>query len=269
MTSSIPTSFGPLLRRWRITRALSQERLAGDAEISARHLSCLETSRSAPSRGMVLVLASALDLPLRERNSLLVAAGFAAVYRESPLDGPELAQVRRALDFVLARQEPYPTLVVDRIWNVVRANRGALRMFSLAFGAPVAGLRKVNGLRAIFDPGPIRAAIINWDEVAGSIVARLRLEIAAEPDDHARVALLAELLAQPGVPAHFRKPSTESVQPFLSVHLRVAGVDLRFFTMLATLGTPLDITAQELRIESYFPADAATEAWTRQAEERG
>jgi len=262
--TNVPASFGPLLRKWRLTRSYSQQRLASDSEVSTRHLSFLETSRAAPSREMVLLLASALELPLRERNGLLVAAGFAPVYRESALDGAELAHVRRALDYVLAQQEPYGAVVVDRVWNVLRMNVGTMRLFGAVLGDTPPPARP-NVVDLLFAPGPFREAVVNWEEVAGPLVERLHREIAAEPEDQERRTLLATILAYPDVPQDYREARLETVRPFVPLQLRVRGEELRFFTMISTLGTPLDVTAQELRIETYFPADDATELWCRNA----
>lgn len=178
MTTQPTTSaFGPLLRQWRQTRSYSQSRLAEDAEVSTRHLSFLETGRAAPSREMVLILSSALDLPLRERNTLLGAAGFAPVYRESPLASPEMAGVRRAIDHVLAQQEPYGAVVVDRLWNVQRMNQGALRMLgSWLDPRATPPIVTRNLLHAVFHPAGLRPCMVNWEAVAGALAMRVHRE---------------------------------------------------------------------------------------------
>jgi len=258
-----PSSVGPLLRRWREARSLSQERLALMAEVSTRHVSFVETGKSAPSREMILVLANALDLPLRDRNALLLVAGFAPVYRVSALDGDALRPVRRALDYMLQKQEPYGAVVVDRVWNVLRTNEGAARMlaFFLA-GTDAPPMALSNVVQSTFHPRGLRQFMVNWEEVASLLVERLHREIALAPDDDERRALLASVLDQPGVPARFRAPSLlTDAEPFVPVHLVRGDVEVRLFTTVTTLGTPMDVTAEELRIESYFPADDATEAW--------
>jgi hypothetical protein len=215
---------------------------------------------------MVLVLANALELPLRERNALLLAAGFAPVYAATSLDGDALRPVRRALDYILAKQEPYGAVVVDRAWNVLLMNDGATRMlgwFLTGTDAPPEALGNV--CKAIFHPRGLRPFLVNWDEVAREIVERLHREIAIAPADDERRMLLAQLLAYEGVPERFRVPPTSgSTLPFIATHLRRDGVEVRLFTTLTTLGTPLDVTAEELRIESYFPADEATERFVRE-----
>ncbi|MEM7152728.1 MAG: helix-turn-helix transcriptional regulator [Myxococcota bacterium] len=251
---------GPLLRRWRTARGLSQLALAEQAEVSTRHISYVENGRSQPSREMVLVLASALDVPLRERNALLVAAGFAPVYRESGIAEPQMTHVRRALDLICERQEPFPAIVVDRGWNLVMSNGGAQRM--LAHAPPdyaALGVHARNALHLLFHPQGMRRFVINWEEVSRVLVARLVRE--AQQDE--TVAELARaLLAYPGMPQAFREPApADANQVMVPLHTRNDGVELRLFTTVSSLGTPLDITAQELRIECYYPADEATEAW--------
>jgi transcriptional regulator with XRE-family HTH domain len=260
-TSAVHTahaSFGPLLRRWRQSRGLSQEKLAEQAEVSPRHLSFLENGRSAPSREMVLVLAGTLDLPLRDQNALLGSAGFSAAFTESALESRELSMVRRALDRLLAKQEPYPAIVVDPAWNVSRMNQGAQRLFSWALaGRQPPPEVLANAMRATLHPEGLRHVIVGWLELAGALIARTRRDLDHRPDPRVE-ALLREVLEYPDVPRGI-SPNAVPPGPFLPVHVRRDDVELRFFTTLTTLGTPLDVTAQEVHIESYFPADDATE----------
>lgn len=261
---SMRTAFGPLLKRWRERRRLSQESLADDAEISTRHLSFLESGKSAPSREMVLLLASALDLPLRERNVLLGAAGFAPVYRESALDAATIAPFKRALDLLLAQQEPYGAVVFDRGWNVVQMNQGALRLFSRFAPKSTDPALATNLVRSIFHPDGLRAHIVNWRDVAALTLERLERDALVHFSDESLQALRDEVLAYPDVPTDLRHARfAESSDPFLTVHLRTQGEEVRLFTLLTSLGTPLDVTAQELSIESYFPADEASERFLR------
>jgi transcriptional regulator with XRE-family HTH domain len=253
------TGFGPLLREWRQARQMSQLRLAEEAEVSTRHISFIETGRAAPSREMVLILASALDLPLRERNTLLGAAGYAAVYRETDLGAPQMSHVARALGFLLDRHEPYGASVLDGGWNVLRVNRGATRILGWLLDQPPPPEVAGNAMRLLFHPRGVRAYVVNWDELAGAMVERLHREVSLG----ASRALLDEILAYPDMPRRFVRPRDEPPQVVLSLHLRKGDRDLRMFTTLTTLGTPLDVTAQELRIESYFPADEMTEDWVR------
>jgi len=259
------TDFGPQLRSWRLSRRVSQEQLAARAGVSARHLSFVENGRSQPSREIVLALAGALDVPLRERNTLLAAAGFAAAFRASPLDGDELAHLRRAVDHVLRQQEPFGAAVVDGHWNVLQLNTGASRLFARFPPTSEAGLAAARNLvLGTLHPEALRPYLVNWEEVAGHLVARLHREIAAHPTDDALARLLASVLAQPGVPGEWRVPAPgRSAAPFLAVHLRSGALELKLFTMLSSIGTPLDVTAEEIHIESYFPVDDASEAILR------
>lgn len=254
------SGFAGLLKQWRTTRRVSQEQLAFDAEVSTRHLSCLETGKSKPSRDMVLVLASALELELRDRNLLMNSAGFAAVYTSSALESLELAPVRRAVDLLLNKQEPYGALLVDRCWDILRTNQGALRMLGcfvdLSGADPhIAG----NLVRATLHPEGLRPALVNWAEVASLTLERLQRECTMFPYDERRRALLDEVRGYPGIATLHVGPPTEG--PVAQVHLRRGAHEARLFSMLTSIGTPLDVTAQELTLESFFPADDATERW--------
>jgi len=264
-TSRLEVAFGVQLRAWRQTRHLSQEQLAGRAGVSPRHLSFVENGRSQPSRELVLALAGALDVPLRDRNALLAAAGFAAAFRASPLDGQVLASLRRAIDHVLAQQEPYGAVVIDGGWNLLRMNGGAERLFrrfpiKTADGARAAG----NLMLGTVHPEALRPYIVNWDDVAGHLVARLHREVAARTGDDELSRLLARALALPGVPADWRAfVPGRSTAPFIPVHLRSPQLEVKLFTMMTSIGTPLDVTAEEIHIETYFPADDESEAVLR------
>lgn len=259
-------AFGPLLRRWRSSRRLTQEQLARDAEVSTRHLSCLEGGKASPSREMVLVLASALELELRDRNVLLGAAGYAPLYRASPLEAAGMAPLKRAVDLILRQQEPYGAVVVDRLWNVLQWNDGARRLFGMLLPTMPTDPRVLgNVMHALYAPEGLRPVILNWEVVAAFSMERLHREIALHPDDGERLALRDALLSYPGVPERFRHADLVAhVEPFLPLHVRHGAQELRLLTTLTSLGTPLDVTAQELVIESYFPADAATDALLRQ-----
>lgn len=257
-------AFGPLLRQWRAARRMSQERLAADAEVSTRHISFIENGRAAPSRSMVLVLASALELPLRERNVLLAAAGYAPAYRESPLDGDAGSPLRRTLALILRNQDPYPAVGVTPLWNLIDLNAAALRMFAHFLPAPLEPRIAGNVMHALFHPDGLRRSVVNFEPVAEHLLARLRREALLGPEPEGPLALWQELRAYPGVP---RAPDSgapgPSLDPWLAVHLKRDDVELRLFTTIATLGTPVDVAAEELRIETYFPADPATDAWLR------
>ncbi|MEZ5429009.1 MAG: helix-turn-helix transcriptional regulator [Pyrinomonadaceae bacterium] len=250
---------GKLLKYWRNVRRKSQLDLALDAEISQRHLSFIESGRSNPSREMILTLAVALDVPFRERNDLLTAAGFAPVYRESGWDDAELEPARKALEMILKNQEPFPAVVMDRHWNIVMTNRTAPRFFGLFVDLsanPAGG----NVLRMMFHPGGVRPFVVNWESVAKGLIRRVFRESVGNFTDRETRDLLDEILAFPGVPENWRKPDLESANlPVIPVNFRKDDLEFNFFSAVTTLGTPQDITLQEIRIESFFPADEATE----------
>ena len=259
------SGFGRLLRQWRAQRGLSQLDLSVEAGVSSRHLSFVETGRAQPSREMVLLLARTLDVPLRDRNDLLVAAGYAPVYRKTDLDSPAMAHGRRALDFILRQQEPYPALVLDRHWNVLQVNAGSARVQAHFLDATaVAALGPPNAMRLMFHPHAFRPFIVNWEATAASLIQWLHRDVMSRFADAELRRLLEELLAYPDVPAHWRTLDLDaSTAPFLAIDFSRGDVSLRFFTTLASLGTPHDITLQELRVESFFPADEATEELAR------
>jgi transcriptional regulator with XRE-family HTH domain len=263
--ATVAVGVGQLLRQWRAHRGLSQLDLSVEAGISARHLSFVETGRAQPSREMVLLLSRALDVPLRDRNELLVAAGYAPIYRQTDLAAPAMAQVRRALDFILRQQEPYPALVLDRHWNVLASNQGTARVQARFLDpAAVAELGPPNALRLMLHPRGFRPFIENWEPTAASMIQWLHRDVVGGVGDSRTRALLDELLAYPGVPRHWRRLDLDvSTSPFLPIVLRRDALTLRYFTTLTGLGTPHDITLQELRIESFFPADEATEEASR------
>jgi transcriptional regulator with XRE-family HTH domain len=259
----VATPFGTLLRRWRDVRAMSQLTLATEAGISTRHLSFLETSRAQPSREMVQLLAGMLDVPLGDRNALLVSAGYAPAYGERPLTSPELEPVRRALQFTLRQQEPFPALVVDGEWNIVMANEGSHRIFELFSDPDHDKNVHKNVMRTVFCPSGLRRYIVNWEELAGCLVNSLHNQVAATGSE-AMARLRDELLAYPGVPARWSVPDPSvTMPPLVSMHLRKDDLSLTFFSMITTMGTPRDVTLQQLKIECFFPADAATEQLAR------
>jgi transcriptional regulator with XRE-family HTH domain len=257
---------GRLLKQWRERRRLSQLSLAVDAEISTRHLSFIETGRAHPSRDMVLLLARALEVPPRGRNNLLTAAGYAPVYRETALDSPEMADVRRALDFILRQQEPFPGLVIDGHWNLLKANRGATRLMDRFLGpgdADAVGGRP-NAMRLFYHPRGLRPYIVNWEPTAAALIQWLHLDLARGIGDADTRRLLDELLSYPDVPQKWRTLDLDlTPAPFLAVEMRKGDLDVKFFSTLTSLGVPYDITLHELRVECFFPADGASEARLR------
>jgi transcriptional regulator with XRE-family HTH domain len=253
---------GGLLAYWRGVRRMSQLALATAAEVSARHLSFIESGRAKPSREMVLLLASVLEVPLRERNTLLQAAGFAAVFRESELAAPELAIVRAAIDAILAQHRPYPAVVLDRRWNIITTNEPADRFFAfLLAGSDAARLGPPNVLRLLFHPGALRPRVTNWEAVAEALIQRVHREAVGNALADDVRALLGEVLGYPGVPAHWaRADRLTSLLPIIPVCFERDGRTFSYFSTVTTLGTPIDVTAQELRIECFFPIDDETRA---------
>ena len=247
---------GQLLREWRTRRNLSQLELASGAAVSSRHLSFIETGRARPSREMVLHLADRLEVPLRERNRLLLAAGFAPAYGERPLESDEMAPVREALERFLQAHEPYPALVLDRHWNLVRAN-GAIS--SLLNGVAQHLLEPpVNALRATLHPEGMAPRILNFDEWSAHLVHRLRREV-AHTGDHELAALLDEVLAYPGVRSDPPAPeAAAAAEIVLPVQLSSGTATLSFFSTVTTFGTAADITLAELTVEAFYPANAET-----------
>jgi transcriptional regulator with XRE-family HTH domain len=233
---------------------LSQLDLAMAGNVSQRHVSFLESGRARPSRPMVLNLASRLDLPLRDANRLLLAAGFAPAYREGRLDEPSLAEARRALELILRQHEPFPCLVVDAAWNVLLANSAAQRLLGrlgVALDTPM------NIARLTLGPEGLRPYVTNWNESAPALLHRLQREAM---DSEACAAVLAELRRDPAVAQLSREIEADAApRPILPVSLAKDGVMLNLISMIASFGTPQDVLLQELRIESFFPADEASE----------
>ncbi len=249
-------SVGELLREWRVRRRMSQLLLATEAEISTRHLSFVESGRATPSREMVMHLAESLDVPLRERNALLVAAGYAPLYRERALDDPQLAAAREAVELVLRGHEPYPALAVDRHWNIVASN-GALAPL-IGDAAPALLAAPVNALRLSLHPEGIAPRIVNWHAWRAHLLARLQRQIEASADS-TLVELHDELAAYP-TPPGAEAATVEPMRHHIAVPLRVRTAigELSFYSTTTVFGTPVDITLSELAIEAFFPADTQT-----------
>ncbi|WP_431955734.1 helix-turn-helix domain-containing protein [Nocardia lijiangensis] len=244
---------GDLLRHWRLERRLSQLELAGRAETSARHLSFIETGRATPSRAMLAHLCDHLDIPLRERNRLLLAAGYAPAYAEPTMDTPEMDAVRQAMRQILVGHEPYPALAIDRSWNMVDANAGVAVMLTgidtRLLTAPM------NALRLSLHPGGLAPRIVNLAEWRGHLFARLsrQIEVTGAPE---LIALREELRAYPGGETEVVLPEPD--QAAVPLRLRHDGKELSFLSVTTVFGTPMNVTVAELAIESFFPADAET-----------
>jgi len=254
-----PPPVGRLLREWRTVRRMSQLDLALDAGMSTRHLSCIETGKAAPSRDAIARLADALNMPLRERNALLRAAGFEPGYSENALTTPELERVRGAIELIIAHQEPYPAFVLTRHFDVLMANNAAGRINALLTeGRPSP---HSNLLHQVFDPDDFRRVIVNWEEIASRFLRHLQEEIVAVPTDDAARRLLDDLMAYPGVPPRWALRDLEvELSPILTMVFRSPMGELRFFETITTFATPRDVTLDELRIECSFPADEHTAA---------
>lgn len=248
------SSFGTMLRHWRSTRRMSQLDLASAAGVSARHLSFIETGRARPSREMVVHLAEQLDVPLRHRNDLLTAAGFAPLYRETPLTAPEMESARAAIDRILAGH-PYPAIAVDRHWDIVNANDAA---FALVEGVDPALLGPpLNVYRVTLHPDGLQPRIVNFEEYAAHMLDRLQQQVTASAD-----AGLADLLEEMRGYVGELPPSIHvpSAQVLLPMRLRVGDDVLSIMSTISVFGTPVDITLAELALELFFPADGETAA---------
>jgi len=255
-------SAGALLREWRVRRRMSQLDLAGEAEISQRHLSFLESGRARPSRDMVLHLADQLDIPLRERNHLLLAAGFAPRYGERKLDDPSLAAAREAIRLVLKGHEPNPAIALDRHWHMVDANAGIAPLLA-GIADPTLLDPPVNVLRLSLHPQGLAPRIVNLFEWRGHLIEQLKRQLDATGDP-ALAELERELLAYPFGPRTQRAQDTGPSAIAHPLKLRVGSEVLTFISTTTVFGTPLDVTLSEIAIESFFPADEATANALRQ-----
>ena len=268
MSSPKPTAkpaaneLGVLLRHWRDLRGKSQFDLSLDTGVSQRHISFIESGRSAPGRQTLLEIAQALDIPLRDRNTLLLAAGYAPIYSEGAWNGPEMQSVTGALERMLRQHEPFPAVVMDRYWDVLMTNEAAPRFFN-CFIDMAARKTPRNLLHLMFDPNGMRPFIANWEAVAKSLFQRVYRESVGRVIDDRTRALLAALLAYPDVKTEWKNPVELSATPVIPIGFVRGDQVLSYFSMVTTVGTPQTIAAQELRIECMFPADAATEAHHR------
>ena len=252
------TSVGPRIRVWRQTRGLSQFELASRAGFSVRHVSFIETGRAQPSREAVLALGEVLDLSLRERNRLLESAGFAHIFRETPLSADQMAHIRGMVQFILDRHMPYAAVALDCHWNLLLGNHAANQFFSTLV-SPALGARNLNILRATFHPEGTRRWIVNWPEVERHLLSRAELNLSSA-DDPEGSALLAEIRSYASAPTVADShPSLRPGDLLLPIHICKGNLDLRLFSAIMTLCRAQDVTLQELRIETFFPADQESE----------
>jgi transcriptional regulator with XRE-family HTH domain len=258
------TDLGELLRHWREMRGKNQLALSLDAGVSQRHLSFIENKRSVPSRQTLMDIAQALDIPLRDRNALLLAAGYAPVYSEAAWNAEEMRGITKALNRVLSQHEPFPALVMDRYWNVLMTNESAPRFFN-CFIDMAARQGPRNMLHLVFDPEGMRPFVAHWENVAKSLIQRVHREAVGRVIDDKTKELLAALLAYPGVKTEWKTPKATgampvtSEMPFIPISFVKDKKVLNYFSMVTTVGTPQTVAAQEMRIECMFPADEETE----------
>lgn len=263
MNPSTAPPVGTLLRTWRQRRRLSQLDLALDAEVSTRHLSCVETGRAAPSRDMLLRLAERLDVPLRERNALLLAGGYAPMYPERPLADPSMAAARRAVDLILAGHMPYPAVAVDRGWNLVAHNAAVAPLLGLV--DPARLVPPVNVLRLSLHPQGLAPLIVNAADWRAHVLARLHRQVQVSGDP-VLAALFDELRALPhGGDVGHDGHATDLGGVAVPLLLRIGDQVLNLISTITVFGTPVDVTLSELALETFFPADEATAAWLRAA----
>lgn len=277
-TAPAGNQLGNMLRYWRNVRGRNQLDLSIETGISQRHISFIESGRSNPSRQTLLEIAQVLDVPLRERNTLLLSAGYAPVYSEAAWNSAQMQSVTKALERILRQHEPFPALIMDRYWNVLLTNDSAPRFFNCFIDmSQRKGPR--NMLHLIFDPDGMRPFIEHWDDVASSLIHRVHTEATGRVVDQKTKELLAALLAYPAakirptsgaarVRDHSRQvqsgpgeraPGPSPILPIIPISFRKGEMVLNYFSLVTTVGTPQAVAAQELRIESMFPADEDTE----------
>jgi transcriptional regulator with XRE-family HTH domain len=252
---------GDLLRHWRNIRGKNQLDLSLETGLSQRHISFIESGRSVPSRPTLMNIAQVLDVPLRDRNVLLLSADYAPAYSEAAWNSVQMHSVTRALERILRQHEPFPALVMDRYWNVLMTNESTPRFFNCFINmSRRTGPR--NMLHLMFDPEAMRPFVDNWEEVASSLIQRVNIEAVGRVIDEGTKELLTALRAYPGVRTDgrpIRGSSLGPIMPIIPISFRKGDTVLNYFSMVTTVGTPQTVAAQELRIESMFPADEATE----------
>ncbi|MEO0686437.1 MAG: helix-turn-helix transcriptional regulator [Cyanobacteria bacterium J06649_11] len=263
--SNQQTTFGNLLKYWRKQRKFSQLDLALASNVSQRHISFLESGRANPSQEMILQLATVLDIPLREQNVMLTTAGFAPIYSESDLSSPEFEPIRKALDFILLSQIHSPVLIMDRYWNLIQTNPISQQLINWLINSDdlqnlfyIDG--KINLMRLMLHPQGLKPFVSNWNEIVSHLIQRVYREAIANSQTEKPKQLYQEFMTYPDVPQLWNISHSQTWQlPLLTVNFVKDGLQLNFFSAIATLGTPQDIMLQELRIETLFPADEVTQ----------
>jgi transcriptional regulator with XRE-family HTH domain len=257
------TQLGLLIRQWRDRRGRSQQQLSADMGVSQRHLSFVESGRSVPSRALLISLAEALTIPLRDRNLMLLAAGFAPIYSEQAWNSAEMRPLALAVERVLRQHEPLPAVVLDRRWNVLAANRFVDCFFGLFFEL-TNQIGEQNLLRLILDPGAMRPAIANWDEVARGVLERINRESVTGPTATEERDLVTQAVGIPSATINWAAKDRPGALPATAFSFMKDGQVLKYFSMSSTVSMPQTVAAEELRIECFYPADHATEAWHTQ-----
>lgn len=260
--AGVHSEFGSLMRYWRSKRGKSQLEISLDTGISQRHISFIESGRSTPSRQTLMGIAQALEIPLRERNSLLQAAGYAAMYSESPLGASEMQSLRKALERMVRQHAPFPAIVMDRYWNTVMTNDDAPRFFNCFIDMSARAAPR-NILHLIFDPQALRPFVVDWENTAHGLIQRVYRESVGRVIDEKTDELLLALGSYPDVKPEWMRPGSTVVTPnapVIPLSFAKDGVIMNYFSLVTTVGTPQTISAQELRIECMFPADDVTEA---------
>ncbi|MDL2404515.1 helix-turn-helix transcriptional regulator [Rhizobium calliandrae] len=255
---SVSKQLGPLLRHWREVRGKSQLDLSMETGVSQRHISFVESGRSIPSRQRLLTVAEALDVPFRERNTLLLAAGYAPIYSDDSWEAPEMQPVADALRRMLRQHEPFPAIVMDRYWNVLLSNTAAPRFFNCFVNMETRKSPR-NLLHLMFDPAGMRPFIRDWPETSRSLLARVHRESIGRVVDEKTRELLKTLLAYPDVDVDWKALTAPAGTPVIPLVFVKDGKNLGFFSLITTVGTPMTIASQELRLECMFPKDQQTE----------
>jgi len=259
MRRSESNLFPALIKHWRNQRGLSQLDLALAADVSARHVSFLETGRAHPSAEMILRLAAAMSVPLRDQNAMLVAAGYAEAFEEPGIDGDLSGPIRIALERMLAQHEPFPMVVVNRRYDVLTTNRAAAALLPRLVAEPAAITTPLNVFHMLFDPRLARRFVLDWERLARTLLSRLHREALERGNDSELKALLRSLFEYADIPVDWQRPdlSTPS-EPCLTLRVRRGDLELAFLTTLTVFSAPQNVTLEELRIESYFPLDDRT-----------
>jgi transcriptional regulator with XRE-family HTH domain len=252
------SELGDLLKQWRGVRGRSQLDISVDTGISQRQISFIESGRSVPSRSTLMGIAQALEIPLRERNALLLAAGYAPLYSEAAWDSDEMQSIGKALDRMITQHEPYPAIVMDRYWNVLLTNDAAPRFFNCFIDMSARPAPR-NMLHLMFDPKGMRPFIADWEALAKTLIQRVHREAVGRIVDQKTRDLVTALLAYPDVQSDWRAPEKLSALPMIPMSFVKDGAMMNYFSLVTTVGTPQVIAAQELRVECMYPADDETE----------